>query len=261
MASLISYVNHVDDDATILTASDTAGDLSVSNLADTIIGNRWRTTSLGAFVDVDFGSNKSVDIVALRFPRDTTFPTSGTVRHQFDADGGTPGSGAADDSTAIAIDTTAGYGYHAYKPASTVTARYWRFTFAVTGVSFIDVGRAWAGEILEPSIGVSFGYRDDWLDLSRVSSARRSGAQYADEMARVRLLSIPYNAIEAADRTTFREMERVVGISKQVLFMLDSATPTTESIIGRLAETAPVRRSHQTVAALYSLSFRIIESN
>lgn len=259
--ALFSWVNHVDDAATILTASHTAGDLSISNVADSIIGRRWRTTTLTAWGQADFGADKSTDIVSLRFPRDTTLPTAGTVRHYFDADGGTPGTGAAHDSTAIAIDVTDGYGYHVYKPATTVSARYWRWTFAITGVTFIDVGRAWAGEVLEPTHDVAFGYGEEWFDLSRVSAARRSGAQYVDEMARQRIMAFSLNAITAADRATVRDMDRLTGISGQILFVLDTATATTETVLGRLARVTPITRPHITTAALYAKNFQIVESN
>ena len=120
--ALLSWVNHVDESVVVLSSSHQEGDLTPTNLADPIIGRRWRTATLTAWGQVDFTVNQTVDVVALAFPRDVPVPTSGTVRHHFDADGGTPGAGAAHDSTAIAIDVDDGYGYHLYKPPASVTA-------------------------------------------------------------------------------------------------------------------------------------------
>lgn len=260
MVSLLSWVNHIDDGATILTASDAAGDLSISNVADSIIGRRHRTAVLTAHGQADFGSNKTVDIVCLRFPRDTPIPLSGTVTHTFDADGGTPGAGAAHDSGAISIGAADGYGYHVYKPANAVTARYWRWTFNISEVSFIDTGRAWAGEILQPTFDISFGYGDEWADLSRVSSARRSGAQYVDERARARVMRFAFNALSESERDEIREMGRLAGIAKQVLFVRDPADPAKETILGRMSETTPILRPHMVSTALFSKVFQITES-
>ena len=47
----IAWVNRVDNAAAMLSASSQAGDLTITNVADPIIGKRWRTTSL---TDVGF---------------------------------------------------------------------------------------------------------------------------------------------------------------------------------------------------------------
>lgn len=256
---ILSWVNLIDASAVVLTASDTSGDLSISNVADTIIGRRHRTTVLTAYGQADFGSNKTIDVVALRFPRDTTFPTSGTVQHEFDADGGTPGTGAAHDSGAIAINTTDGYGYHLYKLSSPVTARYWRWNFNVSGVTFIDTGRAWAGEVFEPTINVDGGWSDDWADLSRVAAADRSGAEYVDSRPRQRVMAFGYSALSASERDTMREMQRLSGLSGQVLFCLDPDNPSVLTNIGRANRTTPILHRRLSID-LYSKAIAIRES-
>ncbi len=258
MVALLSWVNHVDDAATILSASDSEGDLSISNVADSIIGRRWRATAT-SWGQADFGSNKTIDIVCLVYPRDSTVPTSGTIQHQFDASGGTPGAGAAHDSGAIAHDVSDGYGYHVYKPSAAITARYWRFTFS-TAPTAVNIGRAWAGEIFQPTLDIAFGIGDEWEDLSRVSAAARSGAEYVDERSRRRLFTFALNALSTAERDSIREMGRLVGTSKQLLFVKDPAAPTKETVIGRFAQTTPLLRPQPASVALYAKLFKIRES-
>ena len=260
MVANLSWVNHVDATATILTTSDAAGDLAIENVADSIIGRRHRTTVLTTHGQADFAANKTIEMVCLVFPRDTTFPTSGTIQHEFDADGGTAGAGVAHDSGSIAIDTTDGYGYHVYKPSAAITARYWRWNFNVSGVTSIDTGRAWAGEILQPTFDITFGYGDAWEDLSRVSAAERSGAQYVDERARRRRFDFAFEALSESERDDIRELDRLVGRAKQILFVKDPASPSKETVIGRLAQTTPILRPHVTSTALYSKQFTLIES-
>ncbi|HEY4136499.1 MAG TPA: hypothetical protein VGO34_14940 [Alphaproteobacteria bacterium] len=255
--AILSWLNHVDRPATVLTASQQAGSLSISNVADPIIGRRWRTTDLAAWGQADFGADLSVGVLLLRFPRDTAFPLAGAVTHAFDADGGTPGAGAAFSSGPVAIGTADGYGYHVYLPPAPVVARYWRWTFAVSGVAFVDVGRAWAGEAWTPAINISYGWGDEWQDLSRVSESARSGAEFADEIARRRVLSFGLDSLTDADRQAVREMQRIVGISKQMVFLRDPSAPAAESILGRMAGSTPIL--HQSLP-IFSKAFVIRES-
>lgn len=254
---LLSYVNHVDNSATVLSASQSAGDLSIENVRNPIIGRRWRTTSLTAYGQADFGANKSVGVLALVFPRDTTFPTSGTVRHTLDADGGTAGSGAAYDSTAIAIGTVDGYGYHVHILANAVSARYWRWTFNVSGVSYVDTGRAWAGEAWTPSRNFAYGHGEQWDDLSQVAISPRSGAEFVDSRPRRRAVSFALPFMSSTDRDTARELQRICGLSTQLLACRDPDSPAKDTIVGRLAEVAPIT---QPGLPIFSTAFRIRES-
>lgn len=239
--ALLSYVNHVLGSSAIRSASSAAGDLAADNFGDPIIGKRWRTTDLTGYGQVDFGADKTVGVLALVFPRDTMGALAGTVRHYLDADGGTAGSGAAYDSTATSIGATEGYGYHLHVLPSSVSARYWRFTFAASGVSYIDVGLAWAGEAFQPSRNFSYGYSDEWQDRSIVTTAQRSGAEYVDERDRQRMIAFALDSMSAADASTIRELRRIVGISKQILFVKDPTDTTgQEIIIGRPAQTSPI---------------------
>lgn len=254
----LSWVNHVDASGAIITASSTAGDLSASNLADTIIGKRWRTTVLTAHVDIDWGADKTVGVLALRFPRDTTFPTSGSITHQLDADGGTAGAGAAYDSGAISIGAADGYGYHVHVLATAVSARYWRFTFSgVTGLPYIDVGRAWAGEAWSPTYGVSFSDEDEWEDLSAVSIAERSGSEYVDERPRRRRRAFELDALSISEGDDLREMGRIVGVSRQILFVFDPTAPAKHTILGRMIKTTPLL--HKDIS-LQGKAFELRES-
>jgi hypothetical protein len=256
--ALLSWINHVDLSATVLSSSGHAGDLAPSNLADPIVGKRFRTTSLTGWGQADFGANKTVGVLALVFPRDTTFPTSGTVRWQLDVDGGTAGAGATYDSTAISIGASEGYGYHLHLPTE-ASVRYVRFTFAVTGLSFIDVGRLWAGEAWRPDVNIVGGYEDEWDDLSVISRAQRSGAEYVDERPNQRLYAVGLEALDDSDRNDIREMQRIVGISKQLLFCLDPDSFTRQTILGRLRASTPIRHRALT-SHLYTKAFAIRES-
>lgn len=258
MGAIFSDVNEIDNAATVLTASSEAGDLSISNVANPIIGRVHRTTVLTAYGQADFGSDKTIGVAALVFARTAGLPLAGTVRHLFDADGGTPGTGAAHDSTAIPIGTTDGYGYHVYVPSAVVTARYWRWVFNISGVTFIDTGRAWAGVAWLPESGVNFIDPDEWGDLSVISQSQRSGAEFVDERPRQRKMGFALHALADSDRQTVREIKRRIGISKQILCVKNPAAATKETILGRAMVTVPL--AHRGQSDLYATTFTIRES-
>lgn len=254
---ILSWVNHVDRAGAVLTASQQAGDLSVANLANPIVGRRWRTTDLTGWGQVDFGAEVTVGVLALRLPRDTALPAGGSIAHALDPDGGTAGAGAAYSSGSVALGIADGYGYHVDVLPAPVTARTWRFTFAVLGVTFLDVGRAWAGEAWRPSHGISFGYEDEWADLSRVSRSERSGAEFADPRARQRLFAFGLDGLDEDEANDVREMQRIAGTSQQVLLVKDPAAWSTETILGRLAASTPIRHRDMPV---FSKAFTVRES-
>lgn len=253
----LSWVNHADIPNAVVSASVAEGDGAASNLVNPIVGRRWRTATLNAWAQVDMLSDVTVEVLALRFPRDTTFPTSGSVRWQLDADGGTAGTGAVYDQT-VSIGAQDGYGYHVHMPSSAQTARYARFTFSgVTSLSFIDVGRLWVGESWRPTFNIGLGYEDVWADLSRISGSERSGVEFVDERARQRQFSFGLNALSESERDELREMQRIIGLSKQILFVKDPASPARETVLGRLSASSPIRHTN---IPIYSKAFTIRES-
>ena len=254
---VLGVVNHIDRSDTVFSASSTAGDLSPSNLASTIVAERWRASSLTPHVDVDFGVNVAIGVLALRFPRDTDFPVSGTVRHQLDPDGGTAGTGATYDSSAVAINTTDGYGYHVIVTGTEYSARYWRFTFNVTGVSFIDVGRAWAGPAFRSTYGLAFRDGDGWLDPSLMQTGVRSGAEYVDKLPVRRVMRDGFVAVTNAERADVRNIMRQAGTSSQVLFIRDPDAVSTESVLGRF-RVVPALTQQQWGRSVSS--FEVLES-
>jgi len=238
---ILSFTNQVDQAGVVLSSSATLGDNAPQNMTDPIIGRRCRLSGGTGYVQFDFGANKTIDVVCLVFPRDTAFPTSGTITHAFDANGGTPGAGAAHDSGAVAIGTYEGYGYHFYAPS--VSARYWRATFN-TSSSFVDIGRAWAGQKFQPEINVPYGYLDVWEDRSRITATERSGAEYVDHKPLQRGFSFGLQHLSESERQTVREGLRKIGRGLQMLACLDPDSPGRETMIGRQNSIQAMRASY-----------------
>jgi hypothetical protein len=255
---LLSWINHVDVTGAELSASSTAGDLAIDNVTKPIARERFRTQSLTATINVDWLQDRSVGALAIRFLEDFGgLPTSGTVRHRLDADGGTPGNGSVLDTGTINVGAQSGFPYHLRVPSSEQTARYWQIDFDVSGVSFIDIGRLWAGPVFRPDPNVAYGYDDGYTDASTVNQANRSGIETVDEGTVLRRFRFALEAMGDSDRKEARDLKRIAGQHGQVLFSLDPDNPSTETIIGRLRQLRPISFPNP---AFYRTQFTIEES-
>lgn len=255
--AISSRTNLVDADIASLSASDTAGDLAIQNVQDPRMTVRYRTTSLTPTLQIDFGTNSAVQALAIRFARDTTFATSGTVRHRLDTAAGSFGGGGQLDTGTIAINTTEGYGYHLYFNPTEVSARYWQVDLDVSGVSFIDIVRLWAGSVFQPSPNIAYGYEDSFEDTSRVTEAEVTGTVFVDEGNILRRYKVGLDAMSEADRDQARELKRIAGLHQQVLFCLNPDNPSQETVIGRLTEARAITHPNP---AVYRTELSIRES-
>lgn len=238
----LAYQNEFDAASLSVTAGGEAGELNISNLQDPVVARRWRTTDNTAIVTADFGANVSVQLVLLRFPRDTTLMDVGDgVRHWLDADGGTPGTGAVYDSGLIATGIRPGYGYHLHVLPSAVNARYWAWRYT-TALDVIDTGRAWIGPMRQLDRNMAFGWTDHWGDLSQVSANARTGAEFVDDRDRIRRLAFQLGDMSVDDRTFVRELTRVTGIARQIVAVTDHEDLDVGRavILGRREQTEPI---------------------
>ena len=257
----LSWVNHVDT-ATLSTDSEVAG-LSVDSLGTPVVQQVWRTNgTTSAYFQADFGQNRAIDVLALVMPRSgLLLASTDTVRHRLDADGGTPGAGAVLDTTAINSDVAAGYGYHHYRTSSTLSARYWRADISAPSLSsnnYFQLGRAWAGSVLEPAVGIQFGAGRAWGDLGTSVRAAKSGARYSDIGARLRQWDVQFGFLTDAEAQEAEERQRVAGTTGQALIV----RTTTEMPIGRralLGQLRTINPINQPEFDLSSVAFAITE--
>lgn len=237
---LISAGDHVSAPVTVITATAQTQQSPAVNVATPLIGERWRSPVLDPVLTVDFGGDRAVGLLLLRFPRDVPLP-GGTLRHRLDPASGTAGDGAAHDSGPIPIGAVEGYGYHAVVLPVPVSARWWTVEIDATGVAHVDIGRAWAAPFWRPGIGPAWGLGESWADISSIVSNDRSGAEFVDLRARVRTLEWTLAAISDAERQAARELTRVAGVSRQVVAMIRPASdPARETVLGRLADQTPL---------------------
>lgn len=270
--ALLSWVNWLDRAGVSITASSEAGTLRATRLADGQIRRRWRASTTTPQLDVDLGAGREVGVLALAQPDDAGgvdansealgwMASSDTVRHRLDLT--TAGAGAVIDTGAVAGGWQPGYGLHLAALSNAVTARYWRCNLdapSLAGLGFLDIGRGWIGPAWRPARG-NIGYGWSWADEDggTVTTAPRSGLDFVDYGPRRRVLTFAFRALTAADaRGPMRELQRIAGSTRQVLFATDPESGRTqEMIIGRLVQVPPIT---QPTFVTFEVAFQIRES-
>jgi hypothetical protein len=143
-------------------------------------------------------------------------------------------------------------------------SRYWRCRLNAASLTstpgFIDLGRAWAGPAWTPTRGnLAYGLAETWTDGAQVDRNARSGLEFVDVGPRARVLNFAFSALTESDAAQIRELQRVAGLNRQILFVPfpgegpDRAAP----IIGRLTEVPPITLPRY---ARYAVTFQIRQS-
>lgn len=157
-----------------------------------------------------------------------------------------------------------GYGLHAHILPAAAQARYWQADIAAASLAttpgYLDLGRLWIGPAFRPTRNFAYEWSDAWDDLSDVTEVRRSGQEFVDSGPRRRRLTFAFRALNEPEAKLFmKELGRIVGTSKQVLFIQEPGGPYQgyEAIIGRLVEVAPITQPN---FAMYERVFQIRQS-
>lgn len=251
MPAAFSWANLVD--AGTVTTDSEASTLPVENVQDRQVQRPWRSLSATAYLDVDFGSSVSLQVLALRFDRlSAAFPISGdTVSHALS----TVSAGATDvyGPGAVAHGVEAGIGYHVTVLSAAVSARYWRCTFdfstlaAAQSTTYFDVGRAWAGALWTPTRTLDYGSQRTISDLTLRTSSPRSGAAFLTRSDIVRGARLDLNYLSTADAQTIEAYTQAARSYAEVMWIEQptgaSPHPARGSLIGTLGASQALTRA------------------
>lgn len=243
-----SYLNWLDSQACEITPDLEVVTLPASNLQQRSGDKIWRTPEITAddssagFL-ADFGATREVQALAFIVPRindpgsyDHTamMVASDTVRHRLDLT--TPGAGTLHDSTVISSGVLDGYGYHVYKLNTPVNARYWRCDLNVpsrAGEGFFDMSRAWAGPVVNITIGFNYGENHTWLSDSIVYRAARGIGDIVETVDSLQSWSLDFGAVTDAERAEFINFERRLTHAGQFLICRDDLPAGTRAMFAR----------------------------
>lgn len=254
-----SYKNWVDLGATVITSDSEVSNMLASNVQKPQVAKFWRTSSHAAYILIDFGADKDVDVAAFVTPREIGLHAESLtpamiqtdqVRHRGWADGLDPDvDGHTYSSGWINSNVHPRFGYHTHILSSTETVRYWRIDFDVTsreaGDDDFDVGRVWLGPRVTSDYFYAVGARFGWRESNISNEAPRSGIQYRGKTKRWRVGAFTFRHVLLTEADKFEDLDAYVGTSQQLVFgkeetgtlerdiMLGSLTSMSEAVHDR----------------------------
>lgn len=233
MRAWIAYDNHLRRAGVTVTASQEVTTWEAEHLSTLLLYEKWRTTDITAYVDVDFGDDRDVEFLAIIFPRiidpsrrddpQEVHPTD-TVRHYLDAAGDSFGDGAIYDSGEIQSYAYPDRGYHVFiLPEKYTGVRKWRIAFNMASrasVGHFDVSMLFASHIFRPAINYDYQDEFDLLDPSQSTRSITSGTRYSSRYERYLAFSSTFSSIDAEERPLWIAFNDFVGKTEPFFFGL-----------------------------------------
>lgn len=246
-----------------LTASSTAGTLSVSNLLIDAKSSIWRSTSTSATLTITWGSTETVSAVVLPFCSLTATATM-RVRGYSDSAG-----------TTLVLDTTArlcakgspvsagsdwsnvAFGANYYATGGFSTATSW---FSPTGVQrlvidivdssnalgYIEAACLMVGNYWSPTYNIEFNDANVSVNETTKNERSDSGDVYSDRGYMYRSMTIPLNHMPSADRDKVWRILRGNGMTSPVFVSVspestDSYEEQMYSLYGKLSKNSNIQ--------------------
>lgn len=250
----ISFFNWVDARLALITAdAEASSDLVAANLANRRGSRIWRTDELSAGstaagFTIDFGTAREIAVLALLFPRSNdpdaydetpAIAATDTIRHRLDLT--TAAAGALLDTGITACGALPGYGLHVFRLNAPVTARYWRCDLdapsrAIEG--YLDVARAWAGPILQPRVGITYGAIRAWASDSIIAKASRGTDEFIDSQESLRSWSFDLDWIDdATEADAHEDFDRRMTTAGQFLVCRTDLTLARGAMFARQVQS------------------------
>ncbi len=254
MACAFGYQNSIDNSGVGFTASSEATTLPATNVTDSRIEKSWRALATsGVTLGIDFLTAQTLRQFALI---GTNIGAADTWQIKLSASA--IGSTDVYDSGVLTASVAEDYELAYHIAAADKSARYMQITINATSrasLGYFDVGRIYAGAAFIPTRNPIYGLTDKWQDNSVITRAPKSGAAYVDIGSRFRRLDFGFDAIPASEKDTFQEIDRQIGMRKQILFTQDTSSGTDkQTIFGYIAEASPLRLPYfQTYEKSYSI--------
>ena len=269
---ILSYPNRAD--AATITGGSWSGALPVTNLANREVWKVARSTDTlpaSTKFNVDIGTSKPLRCFALA---NHNMSASATWRVTL---GSTTGGDDIYDSgwisiwrmafndivewesitwwTGVAGDEYLRSQYAAMHAAPDIyTARY--LTIEVNDAANVDgyvqIGRRFAGDALQPTYNPVYGLQDGMTDLSTTDAAE-SGAFWGTERRRMRYTSLVLGWVTPTEAQYIQEMQRSLGTLGEVLYIpypADMGESQRWGYIGRMSELSPIEYPHYRTRSL-----------
>jgi hypothetical protein len=239
-------------------SSSTVANFGWDKLSDPQPRHRARVAAASAVLVWDLGSAQSVDIAALV---STSLPAAATARLRASTADPTVTGSLLYDSGVQSNVTSPDHNGNVVASFAAVNARYWRWD--ITGNDPIEIGLAPLGLAFHPGRNFQYGAQEGLIDLSVRDLNLDTGAEFGLSGPKKRTKLLTFSGLTKAEiRDTFGVIDRLVGMSGDVLFVEDPDAPfidrARDSILGSYRQAGPDLATRQG-AAVWSRSMRLTE--
>jgi len=236
-----------------LSGGSWSASLPLTNLQDRRLSKVARSTNALAAsttFDVDLGVARAVRVVSL--PKHT-ISSAGTIRVRGSNTAGVFTSPGYDSGTVtvwpagITAETSEGMnlGFVAIVPVAAVAMRYWRIeiTDTTNPAGYVDIGRLVIAAGWQPTINLAYGARIG-VETDTTREVTDGGAAIYNEKPKRRTAVFTIeNLPELEAMTSPFDMMRIVGTSRQLMFVFDPADTTLmhrRSFLAVMRELSPI---------------------
>lgn len=263
MSSAVLYQNLADDGE--VTASSWIASAPPSTLQNVHVTRRWKGSNGAAeSILITWPSAQSIDTIALfgcaviGSGVERVMSAAASSRIRVSSVDLTGLGGDLYDSGNVAGAIREEYGALVSLRPAALSARAVRIDLSESGVDAIMAGRVVIGLRSAFTLNFGYGWAFGYDDLSR---RRKSvgGLSFVDRDDRYRVLNLNYESLDQTDRYAHvHEIDRLNGISRDVLFVTDSASTQLDrdSIWGLIQDMSPPTQPN---LAYFNKSYRIEE--
>ena len=263
----LSINNWVDDPRASFTCSASViSGLGLGNLALPSPEDNCRVMSTNAYIRVDLGAVRTINLLVMRgSPYLNYFTSTDTVRWR--ADAASPSSYSALNTDYIPHGVEGvmynnvwqSYGYSAYFSLAGFSARYLEFAWNAPSLinGYVDFGRMWAGDTKQIGNGLIQGESSSFDDSSVTEWSPKTGRAVVNPGASNRRITFGSDAIGAAPTTNsarqwLDNVAKVVGTRRQVAFVRnpDELLFGREVILGQFDGVTKTDRANYPYATL-----------
>lgn len=221
------WQNYVDSASTEIEASSEAEEMPASNVAVRQTTDVWQPNTTSESLTITFGSVRTLQTFALRFPRDNASIEEDAVSYVEPTD--QVRYRLYDASNVVLLDTTnmnigahPQYGVHCYLH-STAIPLVKKVVIDLNIASrvtegYFQLSRVFLGPArFEPKVGIGEGSDFDHPDESTTVRAAKALAYYTDQDEIGRAWRLTFGGIKESERYTVEDFMRVIGTRRQFL--------------------------------------------
>lgn len=232
--------------ATLSTEAPVAAELPLAHLLSEPVARPARVLATGFNIDIDLGSEQPVGALAIA---GATLDATDTWVWSCRMEPGGPIIWQTDPSE-MGVHPSIGFALSIpVLPSPVLAARYWSLSVSApsrSALGYVDLGYMWIGTGSRPAWGASYGWGLTTEDLSRITTAERSGVEWVDRGRRRRRLEFDL-ILDDEERGGVLDRDFAAGLSGPVLCVPSPAGDwAREGMIGRFGSADPLVRSYSS---------------